>query len=121
MNGGTGIPSGRKGGLESHAGSATMSGMSPGERALAADWGGQLADADIELLASACGVKVPAAQALIPRMSAIDIPFERAMAVFRNITCLDSWDHVPIRSWPLFKARNVLRTLFQSDLSLATR
>ena len=35
--------------------------------------------------------------------------------------CLDSWDHVPIRSWPLFKARNVLRTLFQSDFSLATR
>jgi len=36
-------------------------------------------------------------------------------------TCLDSRDHVPIRSWPLFKARNVLRTLFQSDFSLATR
>ena len=32
--------------------------------------------------------------------------------------CLDSWDHVPMRSWPLFKARQVLRTLFQSDLSL---
>ncbi|MDV0858953.1 Tar ligand binding domain-containing protein, partial [Citrobacter freundii] len=25
--------------------------------------------------------------------------------------CLDSWDHVPMRSWPLFKARHVLRTL----------
>ncbi len=35
--------------------------------------------------------------------------------------CLDSWDHVPMRSWPLFKARHVLRTLFQSDSSLATR
>lgn len=34
-----------------------------------------------------------------------------------NIRCLDSWDHVPICSWPLFKAKNVLRTLFQSDLS----
>lgn len=33
-------------------------------------------------------------------------------------SCLDSWDHVPMRSWPLFKARQVLRTLFQSDLSL---
>jgi hypothetical protein len=30
-------------------------------------------------------------------------------------TCLDSWDHVPIRSWPLFKARHVLRTLFSND------
>jgi energy-coupling factor transporter ATP-binding protein EcfA2 len=30
-------------------------------------------------------------------------------------TCLDSWDHVPIRSWPLFKARHVLRTLFVND------
>ena len=35
------------------------------------------------------------------------------------ISCLDSWDHVPIRSWPLFKARKVLRTLFQFDLSPA--
>ena len=34
------------------------------------------------------------------------------------IMCLDSWDHIPMRSWPLFKARQVLRTLFQSDLSL---
>jgi hypothetical protein len=33
-------------------------------------------------------------------------------------TCLDSWDHVPRRSWPLFKARHVLRTLFRPDLSL---
>ena len=40
---------------------------------------------------------------------------------FQVTICLDSWDHVPIRSWPLFKARNVLRTLFQSDFSLATR
>ena len=36
----------------------------------------------------------------------------------RRGNCLDSWDHVPMRSWPLFKARQVLRTLFQSDLSL---
>ena len=43
-----------------------------------------------------------------------------ASAVRRqDISCLDSWDHVPIRSWPLFKARTVLRTLFQSDLSPA--
>ncbi|WIJ23335.1 hypothetical protein QOK75_26705 (plasmid) [Citrobacter freundii] len=41
---------------------------------------------------------------------------ERGVAI-----CLDSWDHVPMRSWPLFKARHVLRTLFQSDSSLATR
>jgi len=33
------------------------------------------------------------------------------------LTCLDSWDHVPIRSWPLFKARHVLRTLHQPDFS----
>jgi hypothetical protein len=26
-------------------------------------------------------------------------------------TCLDSWDHVPMRSWPLFKARDALRTM----------
>ena len=32
-------------------------------------------------------------------------------------TCLDSWDHVPIRSWPLFKARHVLRTLHLPDFS----
>ena len=43
------------------------------------------------------------------------------IATYDGITCLDSWDHVPIRSWPLFKARNVLRTLLQSNLSLATR
>lgn len=30
-------------------------------------------------------------------------------------SCLDSWDHVPIRSWPLFKARSVLRTPFSND------
>ena len=45
----------------------------------------------------------------------------RKMKDMLNNNCLDSWDHVPIRSWPLFKARNVLRTLFQSDFSLATR
>jgi hypothetical protein len=27
------------------------------------------------------------------------------------IRCLDSWDHVPVRSWPHFEARHVLRTL----------
>jgi hypothetical protein len=31
--------------------------------------------------------------------------------------CLDSWDHVPVRSWPLFKARHVLRTLHLPDFS----
>jgi hypothetical protein len=30
-------------------------------------------------------------------------------------SCRDSWDHVPIRSWPLFKARHVLRTLLIND------
>ena len=34
--------------------------------------------------------------------------------------CWDSWDHVPIRSWPLFKAKHVLRTLFTTDTSLLT-
>ena len=29
--------------------------------------------------------------------------------------CLESWDHVPIRSWPLFKAKHVLRTLLLHD------
>ena len=52
--------------------------------------------------------------------------FQAKHRIFSEFTsavprCLDSWDHVPIRSWPLFKARNVLRTLFQSDFSLATR
>jgi len=31
------------------------------------------------------------------------------------LKCGDSWDHVPVRSWPLFKARHVLRTLFTND------
>ena len=31
--------------------------------------------------------------------------------------CLDSLDHVPVRSWPLFKARHVLRTLHLPDFS----
>jgi hypothetical protein len=34
------------------------------------------------------------------------------------INCLDSWDHVPIRSWPLFKARHILLTLFANDKPL---
>ena len=46
---------------------------------------------------------------------------EKRVTAYQSLICLDSWDHVPIRSWPLFKARNVLRTLFQSDFSLATR
>jgi hypothetical protein len=33
---------------------------------------------------------------------------------------LNSWGHVPIRSWPLFKARLVLRTLFPTDNPLLT-
>jgi hypothetical protein len=36
---------------------------------------------------------------------------------FSEPFCLDSWDHVPIRSWPLFKARHVLRTLHLPDFS----
>jgi peptidoglycan/LPS O-acetylase OafA/YrhL len=28
-----------------------------------------------------------------------------------SFSCLDSWDHVPVRSWPLFKARDALRTI----------
>ena len=35
----------------------------------------------------------------------------RAAAYFLGVICLDSWDHVPLRSWPLFKARDVLRTM----------
>jgi hypothetical protein len=51
-----------------------------------------------------------------------ELQFLDTMAMHHQMAmCIDSWDHVPIRSWPLFKARNVLRTLFQSDLSLATR
>jgi hypothetical protein len=34
------------------------------------------------------------------------------------INYLDSWDHVPIRSWPLFKARYIFRTLFANDKPL---
>ena len=33
----------------------------------------------------------------------------------RSANCLESWDHIPIRSWPLFKARHVLRTLLLHD------
>ena len=43
---------------------------------------------------------------------------DKHVVVYGASKCLDSWDHVPMRSWPLFKARQVLRTLFQSDLSL---
>jgi Cu-processing system permease protein len=32
-------------------------------------------------------------------------------------SCLDSCDYVPIRSWPLFKARHVLSTLHYSNES----
>ena len=35
-------------------------------------------------------------------------------------SCSDSWDHVPIRSWLLFKARRVLRTLLTTDKPLLT-
>jgi hypothetical protein len=31
------------------------------------------------------------------------------------VKCSDSWDHVPVRSWPLFKARHVLRTLLTAE------
>lgn len=31
--------------------------------------------------------------------------------------CLDSWNHVLFHSWPLVKARYVLRTLNQPDFS----
>ncbi len=53
----------------------------------------------------------------------IDLPQGKSYQIIttRLPKCLDSWDHVPMRSWPLFKARHVLRTLFQSDSSLATR
>ena len=42
----------------------------------------------------------------------------RALNNFSLPTCSDSWDHVPIRSWPLFKARHVLRTLLTTDKPL---
>jgi len=42
---------------------------------------------------------------------------ETEMRCFKLLNCLDSWAHVPARSWPLFKARHVLRTLHQPDFS----
>ncbi|MEB1020969.1 YbgC/FadM family acyl-CoA thioesterase, partial [Citrobacter freundii] len=44
----------------------------------------------------------------------ININYRRPAVLSDLLTitsCLDSWDHVPMRSWPLFKARHVLRTL----------
>ena len=47
----------------------------------------------------------------------LDGQVEAIAGTTRDVTCLDSLDHVPIRSWPLFKARHVLRTLHQPDFS----
>jgi hypothetical protein len=38
----------------------------------------------------------------------------------RGINCQDSWDHVSIRSWPIFKSKYVFYTMFTSGYSLLT-
>jgi hypothetical protein len=43
------------------------------------------------------------------------------MPPFFIVTCPDSSNHAPIRSWPLFKACAVLLMRFRSDPSTATR
>lgn len=53
---------------------------------LADDWRGHTSDSNIALLRRACGVTGTAAAALVPAMAAVDIPFDAAMAVFRNAT-----------------------------------
>jgi GH24 family phage-related lysozyme (muramidase) len=57
---------------------------------LAADWKGQLPEEHIDTLKVACGVTGDAAQALLPRTGAVDIPFENAMAVFRGATLVQT-------------------------------
>jgi hypothetical protein len=57
---------------------------------LAADWQGQLPQEQIDTLKVACGVTGDAAQALLPRTSTVDIPFENAMAVFRGATLVQT-------------------------------
>lgn len=57
-----------------------------GPAALALDWQDQLPQAQIDLLAPACGVKGSAAQALLAGIHGVDIPYENAMAVFRGVT-----------------------------------
>lgn len=53
---------------------------------LAQDWRANLPDREVDILRPACGVKGPAAQALLPQTSAVDVPFDNAMSVFRDVT-----------------------------------
>lgn len=53
---------------------------------VAADWGNWLARPDVDLLCTACGIKGQAAQDALARVRAIDIPFQTAIAVFRQVT-----------------------------------
>jgi integrase/recombinase XerD len=47
-----------------------------------------------------------------------DAHFAKVPQWLGHSNCSDSWDHVPIRSWPLFKARRVLRTLLTTGKPL---
>lgn len=58
--------------------------------ALAADWRGHTSDANIDLLAQACGVTGAPAAALLPALAGIDIPFAAAMAVFSGTTLVQT-------------------------------
>ncbi len=40
-------------------------------------------------------------------------------ALLENAGCHVSGDHIPIRSWPLFRARDILRDLIQSTTTKA--
>ena len=47
-----------------------------------ADWRGKIADADLELLKTAAGVKGAAAEALVPNLKSVSVPFTAAREVF---------------------------------------
>jgi hypothetical protein len=45
-----------------------------------------MSDANVETLTAACGVTGPAAKDLLATVGGVDIPFENAMSVFRDVT-----------------------------------
>jgi len=53
---------------------------------MTADWGAQLAAADLALLGGVCGLKGAPAQQALARVQAVSVPFAAANAVFRQVT-----------------------------------
>ena len=77
-------------------------------------------DCLVLLLGITCGMRVTE----IAQIEVQDVLFPSGLirqevslraAITKGCRCPGSLDHVPIRSWPLFKARHVLRTLFLNE------